>query len=315
MAGTFQNLSGGRLLLNVVTGGESHEQRTFGDFLDKDARYARCDEFLTIVRGAVARRDRRLPRRAPPRSRTPRSARSPDPVPEIYFGGSVAGRRRRRRPARRRLPDLGRAAGRGGREDRLDPRARRGARAAQVRFGIRLHAITRDTAEEAWAEADRLLAGIDDDAIAAVQAGSRRRVRGPAPDARAPTAAAADDLEIDPNLWAGVGLVRGGAGTALVGSHERGRRPHRGVPRPRHRRVHPVRLPAPRGGLPVRRGRPADPRATRALEHPAPVRVRRIGAVRGRAAPRHERPHGRRGRQPEAGLAHARRGAPPSPAS
>lgn len=27
-------------------------------------------------------------------------------------------------------------------------------------------------------------------------------------------------LEIAPNLWAGVGLVRGGAGTALVGSHE-----------------------------------------------------------------------------------------------
>ena len=28
------------------------------------------------------------------------------------------------------------------------------------------------------------------------------------------------DLEIHPNVWAGVGLVRGGAGTALVGSHE-----------------------------------------------------------------------------------------------
>ncbi len=29
-----------------------------------------------------------------------------------------------------------------------------------------------------------------------------------------------DGLEVSPNLWAGVGLVRGGAGTALVGSHE-----------------------------------------------------------------------------------------------
>ena len=29
-----------------------------------------------------------------------------------------------------------------------------------------------------------------------------------------------DALEVSPNLWAGVGLVRGGAGTALVGSHE-----------------------------------------------------------------------------------------------
>ena len=31
MAATFQNLSGGRLLLNVVTGGESHEQRAYGE--------------------------------------------------------------------------------------------------------------------------------------------------------------------------------------------------------------------------------------------------------------------------------------------
>jgi alkanesulfonate monooxygenase len=26
-----------------------------------------------------------------------------------------------------------------------------------------------------------------------------------------------DDLQVSPNLWAGIGLVRGGAGTALVG--------------------------------------------------------------------------------------------------
>ena len=76
MAGTFQNLSGGRLLLNVVTGGESHEQRMYGDFLDKEARYARCDEFLDDRAPAVDRRDGRLPGRAPPgrgRRRWPRS--------------------------------------------------------------------------------------------------------------------------------------------------------------------------------------------------------------------------------------------------
>jgi NitT/TauT family transport system substrate-binding protein len=50
MAATFQNMSQGGLLLNVVTGGESHEQRAYGDFLDKEARYARCDEFLEVVR-------------------------------------------------------------------------------------------------------------------------------------------------------------------------------------------------------------------------------------------------------------------------
>jgi alkanesulfonate monooxygenase SsuD/methylene tetrahydromethanopterin reductase-like flavin-dependent oxidoreductase (luciferase family) len=50
MAATFQRVSVGRLLLNVVTGGDDREQRRFGDTLSKDERYARAREFLTIVR-------------------------------------------------------------------------------------------------------------------------------------------------------------------------------------------------------------------------------------------------------------------------
>jgi hypothetical protein len=49
MAATFQRHSKGRLLLNVVTGGESGEQRAYGDFEDKAHRYARASEFLEIV--------------------------------------------------------------------------------------------------------------------------------------------------------------------------------------------------------------------------------------------------------------------------
>ena len=52
MAATFQRHRGGRLLLNVVTGGEPAEQRAYGDFLGKDERYARTGEFLEVVRGA-----------------------------------------------------------------------------------------------------------------------------------------------------------------------------------------------------------------------------------------------------------------------
>src|ERR1700738_3489606 len=50
MAATFQRVSGGRLLLNVVTGGDGVEQRRFGDPLDKQGRYERAGEFLHIVR-------------------------------------------------------------------------------------------------------------------------------------------------------------------------------------------------------------------------------------------------------------------------
>jgi len=31
---------------STSSSGEAHEQRSFGDHLDKDARYARCDEFI-----------------------------------------------------------------------------------------------------------------------------------------------------------------------------------------------------------------------------------------------------------------------------
>ena len=46
MASTFQRVSGGRLLVNVVTGGDDVEQRRYGDQLDHDERYDRTDEFL-----------------------------------------------------------------------------------------------------------------------------------------------------------------------------------------------------------------------------------------------------------------------------
>ena len=52
MAATYQRISGGRLLLNVVTGGQAEEQARFGDYLSHDQRYSRTGEFLAIVRGA-----------------------------------------------------------------------------------------------------------------------------------------------------------------------------------------------------------------------------------------------------------------------
>jgi alkanesulfonate monooxygenase len=90
----------------------------------------------------------------------------------------------------------------------------------ELRFGIRLHVITRDTSAEAWAKAQQLLDGLDPQAIEDAQAiqrasqseGQRRMV--------ALHNGRTEALEVSPNLWAGVGLVRGGAGTALVGNHE-----------------------------------------------------------------------------------------------
>ncbi|MFD3374918.1 MULTISPECIES: LLM class flavin-dependent oxidoreductase [unclassified Streptomyces] len=231
MASTFQRQSGGRLLLNVVTGGESHEQRAYGDFLDKDARYRRTGEFLQIVRDLWEGKTVDLSGEFL-QVEDARLARVPDPVPEIYFGGSspIAGE------VAAKHVDVYLTWG--------EPPAQVAEKIAwvralaekegrSVRFGIRLHVITRDTSEQAWAEADRLLAGFDPETVKSVQAGLARSESegqqrmlalhggGNLPHSRLRSSGGTPTgLEIHPNLWAGIGLVRGGAGTALVGSHD-----------------------------------------------------------------------------------------------
>ena len=217
MAATFQRISRGRLLLNIVTGGDDAEQRRFGDHLGKAERYRRAGEFLHILRELWTGEpvdftgeflDVRGARIVPARS-----------WPDIYLGGSSAGAL----DVAARYADVYLTWGEppGAVAQKLDE-VRAAARAAgrELRFGIRLHVITRQWAGEAWAQADRLLAGLDAAAIERAQAiqrasgseGQRRMV--------ALHGGRTDALEVSPNLWAGVGLVRGGAGTALVGSHE-----------------------------------------------------------------------------------------------
>jgi alkanesulfonate monooxygenase SsuD/methylene tetrahydromethanopterin reductase-like flavin-dependent oxidoreductase (luciferase family) len=128
MAATFARHAPGRILLNVVVGGEAHEQRAFGDHLDKDARYRRADEFLAVVR-------------------------------RLWAGETVTHR-----------------------DEETVRNAQAGLAGSQSEGQRRMLAL-----HEA------------------------NRANGSWTDARS--------LEITPNLWAGVGLVRGGAGTALVGSH------------------------------------------------------------------------------------------------
>ncbi|WP_345438107.1 LLM class flavin-dependent oxidoreductase [Actinoallomurus vinaceus] len=222
MAATYQRLSRGRLLLNIVTGGETAEQARFGDHLGHDERYARTDEFLSILRGAWG---------GTPfdfsgtyydvEGATVREA--PDPAPQLYFGGSsgAAG------PVAARHADVYLTWGEPPEQvrDKIEWVRELAAKEDRTpRFGIRLHVVTRDSAKEAWAAANRLLDDLDPAEIAAAQKGLARsesvgqqRMRALHEHFR--SGGSSHDLEIYPNLWAGVGLVRGGAGTALVGSH------------------------------------------------------------------------------------------------
>ena len=216
-AATFQRHSEGRLLLNVVVGGEPHEQRAYGDFLSKDDRYARAGEFLEIVR-ALWRGETVSFDGIHEGVEDAVLARTPEPSVPIYFGGSSAAAG----PVAARHADVYLTWG--------EPPAQVAEKIAwirtlaqaqgrEVRFGIRLHVIARDTSEQAWAEAQRLLDGLDPDTIRGVQEGLARSESVGQRRMLALHGGSKDDLEVAPNLWAGVGLVRGGAGTALVGSH------------------------------------------------------------------------------------------------
>jgi alkanesulfonate monooxygenase len=142
----------------------------------------------------------------------------PDPVPAVFFGGSSAAAG----PVAAKYSDVYLTWG--------EPVAAVGEKLDWIRglaadtgrsleFGLRIHVISRDTAEEAWAEADRLLSAVDPADVERVQAslarseseGQRRMLK--------LHGGSSSRLLVGPNLWAGVGLVRGGAGTALVGSH------------------------------------------------------------------------------------------------
>jgi alkanesulfonate monooxygenase len=218
-AATFQRHTGGRLLLNIVTGGNEEEQRRFGDGLDKDERYARTDEFLTILRGAW--------------SGEPFSfhgehlwvdgatALGVEQQPEIYLGGSSDAALR----VAARHADVYLTWGEpppllASHLERVRDLAAAQPRERELRHGVRLHVVSRDTAEQAWAAAAALIADADDDAIAEAQ---RKMTHGNAVGQQRMQAlhgGSRERLEIYPNLWAGVGLLRGGAGTAIVGSHD-----------------------------------------------------------------------------------------------
>ena len=223
MAAAYQRLSGGRLMLNVVTGGEPTEQARFGDTAPKDVRYARTDEFLSVVRGAWSEAPYDFDgEHFSVRGATVREGISP--TPDIYFGGSSgpAG------PVAARHADVYLTWGEPPAlvAEKLDWMRRLAAEQGRsLRFGLRIHTLSRDTSEEAWRHAQWLLDGLDPATIAKAQRAleaseSTGQARMQSLRGGRTSYADARELEVSPNLWSGVGLVRGGAGTALVGSHE-----------------------------------------------------------------------------------------------
>ncbi|WP_026431151.1 FMNH2-dependent alkanesulfonate monooxygenase [Paracidovorax oryzae] len=225
MAATFDRLSGGRLLINLVTGGDRTELEGDGVFLDHAQRYAQSEEFIRIWREILSRSHDGGTFDYEGEHLSVKGAKLlyppvQKPYPPVYFGGSSEAAHDLAADQVDTYLTWGEPPAAVAQKV-ADVRARAAKRGRTVRFGIRLHVIVRETDAAAWAAAEELISRVQDETVAQAQAvfsrmdseGQRRMAALHAGGTRRARA----DLEISPNLWAGVGLVRGGAGTALVG--------------------------------------------------------------------------------------------------
>ncbi|MFL5255397.1 MAG: FMNH2-dependent alkanesulfonate monooxygenase [Rhodopila sp.] len=218
----LDRISNGRLLLNIVTGGSPKELAGDGLLLAHDERYVLTAEFLTIWRrllgeGFVDFTGRHLTSRE---AHLGYFASLQKPYPPLWFGGSSP-------------PGIEVAA------EHVDTyltwgeppaqvaeklatvRAAAAVRGRTLNYGLRVHLIVRETDEEAWEAANRLISHLSDETIAAAQKRMRADTDSVGQIRQLDLhGGRRDKLEISPNLWAGVGLVRHGVGTALVGSPE-----------------------------------------------------------------------------------------------
>jgi alkanesulfonate monooxygenase len=218
MTATLDRLSGGRVLINIVTGGDPVENAGDGIFLSHAERYAVTREFMAAYKALLAGETVDV---AGEHIRIEGGQLLFPPVqaphPPLYFGGSSEA-----------AIDV--AAGTVDKyltwgeppaavaEKIAMVRAAAAAKGRRVSFGIRLHVIVRETSREAWAAAEKLIEHVDDATIAKAQTIFARMDSVGQSRMSQLHGGRRDRLVVGPNLWAGVGLVRGGAGTALVGS-------------------------------------------------------------------------------------------------
>jgi alkanesulfonate monooxygenase len=219
LASSLDRVSNGRLLLNIVVGGSAGELAGDGIFLPHDERYDHAVEFFQVFNELLATGNSTLDGKYikaigaqlgfPPVQ---------SPRPPLYFGGSSDAAIDFSAAHTDKYLTWGETPAQVG-EKIARVRKAAAARGRNVSFGIRLHFIVRETDDEAWDAADRLISKLSEDTINEARErftkesdsvgqqrmwdlhGGRR-----------------DKLEVSPNLWAGIGLVRSGAGTALVGS-------------------------------------------------------------------------------------------------
>ena len=216
---TLDQLSGGRVAVHTITGGSDTEQRRDGDYLTKDDRYARTEEYLTILRRAWSS--------AEPFSHEGRFYKFENFAAEVqpahriplYFGGSSAAAYR----VGGRTADTFALWGEPLAETAEQIASVRAAAAAAGRgplgISVSFRPILAATDELAWERAERILAGIKAGGpFAGVLGGRNPQNVG----SQRLLAAAAKQDRHDRALWTATAAASGAQGnsTALVGSPE-----------------------------------------------------------------------------------------------
>jgi alkanesulfonate monooxygenase len=222
MAATLQEFSRGRLLINVVSG-DAKMLGAYGMKMPHNERYAMADEYLQIWHRLMAGESVTYDGKyfSVDSAKLALPAGVSIAPPPLWFGGSsapaidVAAKHVDVYLSWGETPEQIKA-----KVEEVKERAKHYGR--ELTYGIRLYVIVRDTDAEAWDAANWLYQRMDEKAIAANQmmlsksdsVGQKRMSQlhgGTKPaDLR--------ELEVAPNLWAGIGLVRPGPGTAIVGS-------------------------------------------------------------------------------------------------
>jgi len=214
---TLDHVTHGRAAIHVISGGDDADQQRDGDWLPKDERYARTDEYVHILKriwtdpGPVDHEG--IYYRFKGASTAMRGVQQPH-IP-IYFGGAsdaaitVAGRH----------ADVYAFWGETHaqvRELTARVRAEAAKHGRNVRFSLSLRPILARSEDEAWARADRIK-----QRIAELRARAGLPPREPANEgSRRLLAAAAQGERLDKRLWTGAALLTGARGnsTSLVGT-------------------------------------------------------------------------------------------------
>lgn len=219
---TLDNLSGGRVDLNIVNGHAG--LGAGGVHLEHDERYAHGDEYLTVLRRFLSNDGTPIDFKGKYldiRGGRPVGGSIQAPHPPIWVGGSSSAALEL---AAKHADVYASWA------EPLEQHAAHLAEFKQytekynrtVQSAMTIHVVIRDTEEQAWAEIDAMLKYADQDSVDALQRGlsagqsvGQKRAQalhtGKLPKH-------ARELEIAPNVWAGYGLLRVGSSLTLVGT-------------------------------------------------------------------------------------------------